>query len=551
MLVVGETGSGKSTFINLLENYYHSGDPDHLKVAIPTKYLRSTEQYSHSEDNVKDTASSKTSLCSSYKFGNSEFIDTPGISDTRGIDKDNENIIQILEYAANTESLNGMILVINGTNSRLTINMKNVITRLYGNLPNDMKDNILVVLTNCWEYNCNFDVSHLPFTPQQVYYMNNSIFSGDPRKWKNDPFVKNTLTKEFERSKNVVHDIVSFSNMLNPISTKSFKDILKLRFIIKKELHEARLNIVKLQKIQDEMIIAENMIEKYGAEAKKNEDFVQKKKITTTVCVSVDHLNTLCENCSEVCHEKCSLEEISTKGDNAFIYCTAMGGNSLNYITGNAFCTVCTGKCHYSHHYHARKKFVKKQQIIEEIFEEMKSKYEENLKQKKETIGELNAQEERKILMNLAIKDYIKTVVAKCKELKKICSGFNFAVELQTMIDLLEMEKQSLSSHETINTANELINSIKAISDSLSQKKEPIHEGTKEIQKLNVYSSNVHKLSKFAEKGIVVSLFKQKNLPEKTPKISKSNFSSDRLHQLYQFTTKGVFSLVPHLKSNK
>ncbi|CAG8824832.1 8389_t:CDS:2, partial [Dentiscutata erythropus] len=94
ILLLGGTGTGKSTIINTVTNYFKGGTLDNPKIVIPTKYFDVTEmEYNdkHTEAKVDDVTKSQTTKCSTYKFNHPDdpsykfiFYDTPGLSDTNG-----------------------------------------------------------------------------------------------------------------------------------------------------------------------------------------------------------------------------------------------------------------------------------------------------------------------------------------------------------------------------------------------------------------------------------------------------------------------------------
>ncbi|CAG8810303.1 5023_t:CDS:2, partial [Dentiscutata erythropus] len=125
ILLLGETGVGKSTFINALYNYLRFDTLDdalcgHMEILIPSKFTVTDDNYDlktiklgdDSNENLENVGMSATQTCREYQFELGDviirFIDSPGIGDTRGVDKDKENLENILKFISNYEYLNGI-----------------------------------------------------------------------------------------------------------------------------------------------------------------------------------------------------------------------------------------------------------------------------------------------------------------------------------------------------------------------------------------------------------------------------------------------------------
>ncbi len=240
----------------------------------------------HHENFLQDITRRKTSQCTKYQFQVKQvyfnFFDTPGINDTGGYLADNENLDKIFECIQSFEYLTALIFVLNGTQPRLTINIKNVLERFHDRIPDVFYSNIIVILTNCTPHTVNLDSIKLLNHPP-IFYMQNSAFSSDPQTWSEQTY--EILQRDWNISIQTMNEFIKTLILLKPISTESVSNINNDRNIIRSVLHESRLMIMELQHIEDELIALEQAshihsenIEKYTTENGAQTKTIQVKK---------------------------------------------------------------------------------------------------------------------------------------------------------------------------------------------------------------------------------------------------------------------------------
>jgi len=165
---LGETGVGKSTFINAFVNYLkfetleqaERGEP---AVLIPVSFLVTLGDnfdefiVKFGNDDVNEDfeheGQSVTQHCKSYIFDlnhqtSLRIIDTPGIGDTRGVAQDMKNIDHILTYINTLPKLDAVCLLLKPNASRLNIFFRSCVNQLITYLTPNGYQNIIFCFTN-------------------------------------------------------------------------------------------------------------------------------------------------------------------------------------------------------------------------------------------------------------------------------------------------------------------------------------------------------------------------------------------------------------------
>jgi GTP-binding protein EngB required for normal cell division len=168
VLLLGETGVGKSTFINAFVNYLkfdtlqlaERGEP---VVLIPVSFLITVgDQFDEfkvtfgkvdANEDHEHQGQSVTQQCKSYVFDlNNQtrlrIIDTPGIGDTRGIVQDEKNIHHILTYINTLPHLHAVCLLLKPNASKLNVFFRSCVNQLLTYITPVGYNNIIFCFTN-------------------------------------------------------------------------------------------------------------------------------------------------------------------------------------------------------------------------------------------------------------------------------------------------------------------------------------------------------------------------------------------------------------------
>uniref|UniRef100_A0A914YCL2 AIG1-type G domain-containing protein n=1 Tax=Panagrolaimus superbus TaxID=310955 RepID=A0A914YCL2_9BILA len=165
LLVLGQSGTGKSTWINSFANYVHYETLDGALNAepiclIPSKFTLTDDDYRQIEVSIGETDKNEggsdglscTKTPKIYSFKNNgqtiNVIDVPGIGDTAGTEKDEENTKMILDTVALFQDLHAICILLKSTDTRMTTEYRYCLSELLMHLHKNALDNVVFVFTN-------------------------------------------------------------------------------------------------------------------------------------------------------------------------------------------------------------------------------------------------------------------------------------------------------------------------------------------------------------------------------------------------------------------
>jgi GTP-binding protein EngB required for normal cell division len=266
ILLIGESGVGKSTFINAFANYLQFGSLQQAQseepvVVIPVSFLMTVNDNFDEQlikfgepdpnENHKNPGQSVTQQCRSYVFDifpgkKLRIIDTPGFGDARGDNQDDINMKRIISFMNNLTHLNGVCLLFKPNVGRLNPFLYSCFAQLFQYFGENIRDHFIFCFTNA---RATF------FAPGDTRPLLQSLFNSFVVK--NIPFEKkNTFCFDSESFRYLValQSSLTFNEVEKYEFEKSWKrsveESKRLQNFLCRELHPYRKNI-EWQSIQE------------------------------------------------------------------------------------------------------------------------------------------------------------------------------------------------------------------------------------------------------------------------------------------------------------
>lgn len=378
ILLLGETGVGKSTFINALSNYLTFPTIDkachgEMQSLMYPEFMISDAQGTENKivvgtpnddegANNKSVGSSCTQKCKAYTFpiGQKRFIrlvDTPGIGDTRGFDQDVKNMKDISSFISRYDVLNAICILLEPDEERLTISLQYCIIELLAHLHKDASCNILFCFTNSRRtffrvrstkrlltelLSQSSKTAAIKLDTDTMYYFDSEAFkflASMKHGLKFSPSEANSFGLSWETSADEASRLIKRIASSSPHDTRNTLSLNRVRDMLATiEIPLAAISAAIQNNLDENTRNVKELRERHGNIAAKYKTLLIKEEVSEMV--SMGHLRTICNESSckgRICHDDCRSTETVT-------------GVILGYFTAEryVFCeklSLWTGEC--------------------------------------------------------------------------------------------------------------------------------------------------------------------------------------------------------------
>ena len=466
LMVVGATGSGKSTLINGMVNYL-------LGVQLNDEFRL---KLIHEE--VESQTKSVTKWISAYTFHKQDdfslpysltIVDTPGFGDTEGIARDREITSQIKEFFSlpgerGIDHLDGIGFVTQGGQPRLTQTQIYIFDSVFSIFGNDVKDNIFTMVTFADSADPPvigaITKAGIPCTTH--FQFNNSALYTTKR---------DTFAKMFwEMGSTSFSEFFDKFGKSQAVSLKLTREVLDNReqlettiIGLQQQIHDGMSMIDSLQ--QQQQILKQN---EFRIKANEKFEYVVYEDKTCKYDLPQGEHVTNCLKCNKTCHRNC---KIPNDGDK--YRCAAMKDRQDK----NTTCTICVGKCAWQQHHNATYYFGTVKTPATKCYENIKKMYHKALGGKTE-VESIIANMESEIQCHFQIiLVNIQEVHSCIKRLDEIAFKPHPLSDVGYIDLLIESEKQGqkpgfrkrIQYYSEVRKQAELIGKAKQVPQQLSQ----------------------------------------------------------------------------------
>lgn len=450
----GETGTGKTTFLSLIANVLAG---------------RSPEQYQDVHDRSNEAGGSanqsQTNSARLYEFTSNDgvkikILDTPGLADTRGLLQDDLHKANIAKTIGESiAAIDGVLILINGTVSRLGVATDYALSTLTSILPRTLSDNIGVLFTNVSDplsWNSTLPQYLQDIVGDNQWQINNPVAlwnnysrmigqSGGGQKVR--PNMRQFVNEAHDRALDIIACIV---NWLDGLAAQSTKDIMELNKQLQ-QINREMEPIDRWKQLPEEKKRLQTVREsayRHGQVCVSMQgtsitliDFQTMWQYTDYTSIVTSKVwvqestpwhNVLCtlSNCYSNCHIDCRMRFTLDPRD--LLRCSAMSGRS---------CVECGH--HYSAHRHYHYIWEQEERHEEKIDRTAERRYHEarrNKAQDERSIANLERNIQR---LNASLNQHCSSLSRFIKSYEAISLTGSFSGQLKKSISAAEMKLEA------------------------------------------------------------------------------------------------------------
>lgn len=370
ILVVGQTGAGKSTQIDGMLNFLLG-----IKWEENVRFKVVDELQTVSKESLQaGGAASQTDAVTAYKIpavkgsplkSSLTIVDTPGFGDTRGLHFDYKIVDQMKKFfngmSNHVNILTGVCFVAPASAARLTESQKYVWNAILGLFGKDIADNILPCFTFAdGEQPQALEAVKAGGIPMKAFFkFNNSALFVDS----NDP-VTDAVSKMFwDMGKTNMADFFTSLALMEPKSLHLSKQVMDEREQLELSLESLAPQIKVTLGYAHSLQQQAEQLARYDDQLEGLKDFKVKVEVPKCNKVPTTNNTTTCTQCDHTCHRACKLENDDQKAK-----CWTMK---------RGYCTMCPGKCHWSKHLNLPYILEWHTEVQERTLDDLKEKYDE------------------------------------------------------------------------------------------------------------------------------------------------------------------------------